>query len=123
LIGYPARDKWKDLKSIMLCRRKRVERDTTTVSTHCSISSLALDAGEAARTIRGHWSRENNPRWYLGVCFGKDAGRARRNHAAENLNTLRKITYSISYSYDKKNCLKSIILNAKCLKPLPMLTS
>jgi predicted transposase YbfD/YdcC len=43
-----------------------------------------------ARTIRGHWSIENNLHWCLDVCFGEDARRARRNHAAENLNTLRK---------------------------------
>jgi hypothetical protein len=54
------RDKWQDLKSIVLYRRKCVEGDTTTVSTRYYIGSLALDAREAARAIRGHRSIENN---------------------------------------------------------------
>jgi hypothetical protein len=41
--------KWKDLKSIILYRRKCLEGDKTSVSTHYYISSLALDAEEAAR--------------------------------------------------------------------------
>jgi predicted transposase YbfD/YdcC len=83
-------EKWKDMKSIILYRRKCVIGDTTTVSTHYSVSSLALDAGEAARAVCVHWSIEDNLHWRLDVCFGEDAGRARRNHAAENLNILRK---------------------------------
>jgi predicted transposase YbfD/YdcC len=50
------REQWKDLKSIIVYRRKWVEEDTTIVSTHYYISSLVLDAGETARAIRGHWS-------------------------------------------------------------------
>jgi hypothetical protein len=38
------RGKWKDLKSIILYRRKCLEGDKTTVSTHYYISSLALAA-------------------------------------------------------------------------------
>jgi hypothetical protein len=47
----PAGEKWKDLKSIILYRRKYVEGDKTTVSTYYYISSLALDAEEATRAI------------------------------------------------------------------------
>jgi hypothetical protein len=49
-----------------------------------------LDAEEAARIIRGHWSIENGLHWFLDVCFGEDGCRARTNHAAENLNVMRK---------------------------------
>jgi hypothetical protein len=38
----------------------------------------------------GYWSIENRLYWFLGVCFGEDDCRARTNHAAENLNVLRK---------------------------------
>jgi hypothetical protein len=45
---------------------------------------------EAARIIRGHWSIENGLHWFLDVCFGEDACREWTNHAAENLNVMRK---------------------------------
>ncbi|MDR1596338.1 MAG: ISAs1 family transposase, partial [Treponema sp.] len=38
----------------------------------------------------GHWSIENGLHWFLDVCFGEDSCRARTNHAAENLNVMRK---------------------------------
>jgi hypothetical protein len=33
---------------------------------------------------------ENRLHWFLDVCFGEDYCRARREHAAEDLNVLRK---------------------------------
>jgi predicted transposase YbfD/YdcC len=107
------REPWKDLKSIILYRRKCVEGDKMTVSTHYYINSLALDVEEAARAIRGHWSIENNLHWYLDVCFGEDAGRAGRNHAAENLNTLRKIAL---YLLRKEEPPEKCSLKRKMLK-------
>jgi predicted transposase YbfD/YdcC len=74
----------------MSYRKKCVAGDKTAISTHYYLSILALDAEEADRALHGHWSIENNLHWCLDVCFGEDAGRARRNHTAENLNTLRK---------------------------------
>jgi hypothetical protein len=72
-----------------------------------------LDAGEAVRAIRKHWSIENNLHWYLDVCFGEDAGRARRNHAAEHLNTLRKIAL---YLLRKAELPEKCSLKRKILK-------
>jgi hypothetical protein len=45
---------------------------------------------KAGGLIRGHWSIEKQLHWVLDVCFGEDNCRARTNHAAENLNVLRK---------------------------------
>jgi hypothetical protein len=53
-------------------------------------SNQSLEAEETGVLIRGHWSIENQPYWFLDVCFGEDDCRARTNHAAENLNVLRK---------------------------------
>jgi predicted transposase YbfD/YdcC len=82
--------KRKDLKTIIQYRCTRTEGEETTASTHYYLSSRTLDAEEAGRLIRGHWSIENRLHWYLDVCFGEDNCRARTNHAAENLNVLRK---------------------------------
>jgi predicted transposase YbfD/YdcC len=85
------KEKWKDLKSIIQYRCRRTENGETTVTDRYYISNLSIDADEFARIIRGHWSIENNLHWFLDVCFGEDECRARTNHAAENLNILRKI--------------------------------
>jgi predicted transposase YbfD/YdcC len=82
--------KWKDLKTIIQYRCIRREGEETTVTAHYYLSSRSMDAEEAGGLIRGHWSIENQLHWFLDVCFGEDGCRARTNHAAENLNVLRK---------------------------------
>jgi predicted transposase YbfD/YdcC len=84
------KEKWKDLRTIILYRRRSEEDGKTTVDSHYYISNRALDAEEAAYIIRGHWSIENGLHGFPDVCFGEDSCRARTNHAAENLNVMRK---------------------------------
>jgi predicted transposase YbfD/YdcC len=84
------KEQWKDLRTIIMYRRRSEEDGKATVDSHYYISNRALDGEEAARIIRGHWSIENGLHWFLDVCFGEDACRARTNHVAENLNVLRK---------------------------------
>jgi hypothetical protein len=88
IMPLSGREHWKDLNSIMVYRRKCMEGDTATVSTGYDIGSLALDT--RARAIRGHWPIGHNVHRRLEVCFDEDADRARRNHAAKNLSSLRK---------------------------------
>jgi predicted transposase YbfD/YdcC len=85
-----SRGKRKDLKTIIQYWCTRVEGGKTTETRHYYLSSRSLDAEEAGRLIRGHWSIENRPQWFLDVCFGEDGYRVRTNHATENLNVLRK---------------------------------
>ncbi|MDR3114689.1 MAG: hypothetical protein LBU25_04125 [Treponema sp.] len=40
--------------------------------------------------LRGHWSIENRLHWSLDFLFREDASHARKDHAPENLNVLRK---------------------------------
>jgi predicted transposase YbfD/YdcC len=84
------KEKWKDLRTIIVYRRRSEEDGKTTIDNHYYISNRTLDAEEAARIIRGHWSIENGLHWFLDVYFGEDSCRARTKHAAENLNVLRK---------------------------------
>jgi predicted transposase YbfD/YdcC len=85
-----SKGKWKDLKTIIEYRCTRTEGEKRTEDSHYYLSSRLMDAEEAGRLIRGHWSIENRLHWFLDVCFGEDDCRARTNHAAENLNVLRK---------------------------------
>jgi predicted transposase YbfD/YdcC len=85
-----SKGKWKDLKTIIQYRCMHREGEKMMVDRHYCLSSWSLDAEEAGRLIRGHWSIENRLYWFLDVCFGEDGCRAWTNHAAENLNVLRK---------------------------------
>jgi predicted transposase YbfD/YdcC len=85
------KEKWAEVKTIILYRSTRTENGETTVSEHYYISNLSASAEEFGRIIRGHWSIENQLHWMLDVCFGEDGCQARKDRAAENLNVLRKM--------------------------------
>jgi hypothetical protein len=85
-----SRGKWKNLKTIIQYRCTRMEGERTTETRHYYLSSRTLDAEEAGRLIRGHWSIENQPHCFLEACFGEDGCRARTNHGAENLDVLMR---------------------------------
>jgi predicted transposase YbfD/YdcC len=54
------------------------------------ISSLPVNAEEAARAIRGHWMVESY-HWHLDVTFREDANRTLDKAAAYNLNIIKKM--------------------------------
>jgi predicted transposase YbfD/YdcC len=84
------KDQGKYLRTMILYRRRSEENGKPTVDNHYYISNRGWDAEEAAHIIRGHRSIENGPHWFSDVCFWEDGCRARANHAAENLNVMRK---------------------------------
>jgi predicted transposase YbfD/YdcC len=73
-----------------------VTRDGKTRTTrhyHLSSRPLAPDAYLAA--ARSHWSIENGLHWVLDMTFDEDRARNRKDHAPENLATLRKLALNI----------------------------
>jgi predicted transposase YbfD/YdcC len=91
-IGWlSGKEKWADVKTIILYRGTRTESGETTVSTHYYISNVSASAEEFGGIIRGHWSIENQLHWMLDVCFGEDDCQVRKDRAAENLNVMRKM--------------------------------
>jgi len=76
------------------------------------ISSIAANAKQLARAVRGRWSTENNLHWSLDVSFAEDQCRARAGYSAEYLAVLRHIAVNILKS--DKNKKLSIKTKQKC---------
>ena len=74
---------------------------TPTVTRHFYLSSLEPEAVRLLHAIRAHWGIENSLHWVLDVAFGEDECRIRRDHAPQNLATLRKLALNL-LRQDKK---------------------
>jgi predicted transposase YbfD/YdcC len=86
---------WPDLQSIAMVERIRTLGDKTETEIHFYLTSLEAKAPQFARAVRGHWSVENSLHWTLDVTFREDEARARKDHAAQNFATLRKIALNL----------------------------
>lgn len=78
-----------------MVERIRTLGDKTETEIHFYLTSLNANAPQFARAARGHWSVENSLHWTLDVTFREDEARARKDHAAQNFATLRKIALNL----------------------------
>ena len=80
-------------------RREGGASSTESVERRYYISSLAVsEAGSVRRfaeAVRGHWGIENGLHWVLDVAFREDDCRVRREHAPQNLATLRQLALNL----------------------------
>jgi predicted transposase YbfD/YdcC len=91
---------WPGLKSAVMIESTREVvngRDKGQASTEWRyyISSRDLTPAEFNRQIQDHWQIENGCHWVLDVVFDEDASRVRRDHGAENLALLRRMTLNL----------------------------
>ncbi len=96
---------WADLKCVVLVERERTVQVPEglppgatlcpEVTQHFYLSSLPPDAPRLLHAIRAHWGVENSLHWVLDVAFDEDDCRVRRDYAAHNLATLRKIALNL----------------------------
>lgn len=59
------------------------------------LSSLECDAPRLQEAIRAHWGIENSLHWVLDVSFEEDDCRIRKDHAAHNMATLRRLALNL----------------------------
>lgn len=92
IAGLGTAEKWPGLHGIVMCRATRTVNGETSVEDRYFITSAKdKDVATIAESIRHHWSIENSLHWVLDVAFNEDQSRIRIGHAAENMNTIRKI--------------------------------
>ena len=115
---------WKNLSSLVQVERLVTFSDgTERRDKQYYLSSLLAEAVERISTyIRGRWGIENRLHWHLDVTFREDHCRVRKAYAAQNLNTIRKLSLAIvSQRKDKLSIRKRLFtaaLNINYLKEL-----
>lgn len=83
---------WMGLSTLVRIEAGRTIKGQKEESTRYYLSSESIaNASYYNMLVKGHWGIENQLHWHLDVTFKEDASRARKGHAPENLNILRKI--------------------------------
>lgn len=104
---FSSTDKFKDIKSIGMVEATRQVDGKISTQVRYFITSLDPDPVLFAKAVRTHWSIENTLHWSLDVTFKEDYSRARKDNAALNLASLRKIAINMVKSdKNSKDSLK-----------------
>jgi predicted transposase YbfD/YdcC len=106
--------KWRGLKSLIMIESERYDKSAgeTTTENRYYISSLGVNAEKALRSIRAHWSAENNLHWCLDVGFREDECRSRIGDSAENFSMIRKIVLFLLKNEKTYSGIQSKLLKA-----------
>lgn len=103
---------WAGLNAVVLVEAQREKNESVAQEARYYLSSLPATAAEFNKLVRNHWSIENQPlggpiHWQLDVSFREDQSRTRKDHAPENMATLRKIALQALKQINDKQSMKS----------------
>jgi predicted transposase YbfD/YdcC len=91
----PQRDKWRNLKSIIMIISERLLPDRSpSIEKRYYLSSLPACALKIADAIRKHWQIEQ-AHWILDVAFREDEQNADAGNIAENMSLMRRIALNL----------------------------
>jgi len=92
----PQKEKWRDLKSIVMVKSERLlPCQQPSFEKRYYISSLPAQAIKVADAIRKHWGIENQAHWILDVAFREDEQNADAGNIAENMSLIRRIALNL----------------------------
>lgn len=86
---------WQGLSSIVKLVRDRRVGEKVTQEVCYYISSLSGCAKQIMMTVQQHWGIENKLHWILDVVFKEDACHIHKDHAPQNLATVRHIVLNL----------------------------
>ena len=86
---------WPGIRAIGIADRTRESNGKIENERAFYLLSEAMPADRFGSTVRSHWGVENNLHWSLDVSFGEDKSRVRKDHAAENFATLRRLALTL----------------------------
>lgn len=86
---------WSHLTSLVKLLTVRRLADKTSVEVRYFISSWQASASDFLHRIRDHWQIENGLHWVLDIAFREDESRIRKDHAPQNMATLRHIALNL----------------------------
>jgi len=111
-LGKIAKD-WPGLAAVAVvqCRRQVHGQEPTVQRRYYLLSDASLDAQQTGRLVRGHWTIENGLHYVLDMSFDEDHCRVRKDHGAENLSRMRRLTANLLRRVDGK---ASIRCKRKC---------
>lgn len=101
LASQNRKPRWPGLKAIGRVVRERTDKSTgkTSTQTVYYLISRPMDIRQFSDAVRGHWGIENQVHWQLDVTFNEDGCRCRKDHSAENLAILRRLTLNLVEIY------------------------
>jgi len=99
---------WKNLKTIVTIESEVFNKTSGKLTNELRyyISSIPQNAKLLNKSIRDHWSVENNLHWTLDVEFGEDKSRKRAGNAAENNNIALKVAMTLLLNDKSKKVSK-----------------
>lgn len=104
--GIRDRDRWPDLRSVVVVVSERGGGAEATYERRYYISSRRGSAKAFLGAVRSHWEVENCLHWVLDVCFDEDGSRVRKDHGPANLGLLRRLGLSVLKQAEGKQSLR-----------------
>ena len=92
---HPQRERWKDLRTLVILTCCRIVAGVESWETRLYITSHGTKAKELLYAIRKHWGIENTQHWSLDVTFGEDWRRQQDRNGAANLAAIRRLALSL----------------------------
>ena len=91
-VVFDGKENWKNLCTLVRIESKRTIKKTgvKSIELRYYISSLSDDAKRINKSIRSHWSIENNLLWNLDVIFKEDGQLKRKGNSEQNFNVISK---------------------------------